>query len=411
MTKLLSVQVFKIWNCSTKFICTVHLHVHVVAVLQLSKNSNLPFKQSNLNIYISDQLYSCLLLDHTLAAPPPPDEFSDLPPPPPELLTEEPTPTNTPVHFASQLSEDFSRMHTTQIADDNRSTHSSGSSSSVSNSTPRNSITSNSSSHGTPASGTPIHGTPTRQPFERCSGIRNSLRKGQQPTPPKLVAPPKVPEKAQRPPVMPPTQPPLPPVSMHQHPMNSQQVLPQQVPPQQIYGHYGSQCRQPPAAASSLSVRAPSQQQQSQQRQAGGSGGGHFLAELNHLYAKQGRAQQNSSESDSDVDELPPPPPELLAPENNHCVENTYDVPYNQRTINNTNHAVYSVPPPPLEYNPYGDRLCYDNGVYGQPKPVCQTENYSMSRVFASQTGTIKRAPPPPKRNDSVTTLRNGDVR
>lgn len=306
------------------------------------------------------------------------------------------------MHFASQLSEDFSRMHTTQIADDNRSTHSSGSSS-VSNSTPRNSITSNSSSHSTPAHGTPVHGTPTRQPFERCSGIRNSLRKGQQPTPPKLVAPPKVPEKAQRPSVMH-HQPPLPPAPMQQPQLQSAY---QQLPPQQIYGHYGSQCRQPPMAASSLSVSAPSQQLQ--HRQPGS--GGHFLSELNHLYAAKGRGPQNSSESDSDVDELPPPPPELLAPENNLCGDNTYDVPYNQRAMNNASNSVYSVPPPPLEYNPYGDRLGYDNGVYGQPKPVNHNENYSMSRVFASQTGTIKRAPPPPKRNNSINTLRNGDVR
>lgn len=339
-----------------------------------------------------------------MAPPPPPDEFSDLPPPPPELLTEEPTPTNTPVHFASQLSEDFSRMHTAQsMSDDNASTHSS-SSSSVSNSTPRNSITSNHSSHGTPAHGTssysiPQNGTPARQPFERCSaGIRNSLRKGQLPTPPKPVAPPKVPEKTHRPPTQNQQTVQHAAVSMQQ-----QQPLSHQLPPQQIYGHYGSQCRQPSTAASSLSVNAPSQSKQTSQ-------GGHFLSELNHLYAQKGRVP--SSESDSDVDDLPPPPPELLAPDTNTCNDNTYDVPYNQRHVNGFSNSLYSVPPPPLEYNPYGERrTAYDNGVYGQPQPVNPNENYSMSRVFASQTGTIKRAPPPPKRNNSISTLRNGDVR
>lgn len=331
-------------------------------------------------------------------APPPPDEFSDLPPPPPELLAEEPTPTNTPVHFsASQLCEDFSRMHTTLISDDSRSTHSSSSCSSISNSTPRNSITSNTSSQGAPTA----HSTPSRHPFERCSGIRNSLRKGQQPTPPKLVAPPKVPEKTHRPSIQQQQQQQQPPPAptMQQHVMN------QSLPPQQVYGHYGSQCQQPPTTASSLLVGAPSQHSPQ-------AGGGHFLVELNHLYAKKGRGPLASSESDSDVDELPPPPPELLAPEANHCYDDdAYDVPYNQREVNSVNSSIYSVPPPPLEYNPYGDRRAYDNGVYGQPKCGNPNEGYSMSRVFASQTGTIKRAPPPPKRNNSISALRNGDVR
>lgn len=257
---------------------------------------------------------------------------------------------------------------------------SSSSSCSLSNVTPRNSV-----------------GTPTRN-LERCSGIRNSLRKGTLPTPPKLVAPPKVPEKTVQCRAAPAPQAFAPIQTMH---------APLQSSPHR-YGHYGSQCHQPPVGASSLSMAPPSAAQQSN---------GHFLAELNNLYGHKGKPPPRiaSSESDSDVDELPPPPPELLSPEFSDCGENAYDVPFNQMPNGACGESVYSVPPPPLAYNPYADRRVYDsNPAYplNVNSTVPSQEPYSMSRVFASQTGTIKRAPPPPKRNNSISTMhRNGNVR
>ncbi|XP_067942193.1 amyloid beta A4 precursor protein-binding family B member 1-interacting protein-like isoform X1 [Watersipora subatra] len=310
--------------------------------------------------------------------PPPPDEFCDLPLPPPELLAEDPTPTNTPVHFA-QINEDFNamRMQRCGSEDGECSSKSSNSSSSISNVTPRNSL-----------------GTPTNN-FERCSGIRSSLHR--KPSTPKLVAPPKIPEKTT-------TQ------MSPAHSMHSQS----QVQPHR-YGHYSSQCHPPPVQASSLSVSIPSTDHQSK---------GSFLSELNSLYAQNGRPLPlASSESDSDVDELPPPPPELLSPQLNGGTQ--YDASYSQIE------PVYSVPPPPLDYNPYADRRFYEGNhtnthLHGPTSSQqegnhtnthlhgptsSQQESYSMSRVFASQTGTIKRAPQPPKRNNSISTMRNGNVR
>ena len=323
-------------------------------------------------------VYICYLCFVDGAVPPPPDEFSDLPLPPPELLAEDPTPTNTPVHFA-QMTEDFSAMHVQYCGseDGDASSRSSNSSCSVSNVTPRNSV-----------------GTPTKN-FDRCSGIRNSLRKVQTATAPKLVAPPRIPEK-----------------TITQTPSSVQTMHVQSNQPQaHRYGHYGSHCQQPPASASSLSVAVhsttPSQSN------------GHFLAELNNLYGHKGQPPPPiaSSESDSDVDELPPPPPELLSPELNGCSDGAYGVPYNQTANGLDTEVVYSVPPPPLAYNPYGDRMAFNNNP-PYPQNVNSSnssgsqEPYSMSRVFASQTGTIKRAPQPPKRNNSISTIqRNGSVR
>lgn len=289
--------------------------------------------------------------------PPPPEEFSDLPPPPPELLTEEPTPTNTPVHFA-QPSDQFQRINSLDDSSSMCSAHS-DSTSSVSSTTPRNSVTN----------------TTTKPNFERCSGIRNSLRKGQLPTPPKQIHPPKVPEKKVRP--------------LPAQPLSSVS--------NSHYGHYNKQFTQPPVSASSLAVStAPNN---------GPKSAGHFISELRNIYAKQSTVNTASTESDSDLDELPPPPPELLS--DSADLENPYDVPYNR--VNAVYNETYSVPPPPLEYNPYAERQTAYNGhappkqLYRpQPSQPKQQQEYSMSRVFASQTGTIKRAPPPPKRNHNT---------
>lgn len=305
----------------------------------------------------SHQFYS--ILDGAMP-PPPPDEFSDLPPPPPELLGEEATPTNTPVHFASHMSDEFRLIQSNSVDDSSSiaSTRSGSSSSSLSHSTPRNSINSNN--------------TPSKPSFERCSSIRNSLRKGQSPTPPKLVQPPKIPHKS-----LPPTPAQKPAMPAHSH------------------GHYSSQFAHPLPQAASLSL-APGHSQ---------NNSGHFMAELKNIYAKKN--PEATVESDSDVDDLPPPPPELLSPEAQN--ENPYDIPFNRQQSNVSGNSyyndTYSVPPPPLEYNPYGDRaMC--NGTLNRQNPQ---QEYSMSRVFASQTGTIKRAPPPPKR--SVSTTLTGDQR
>lgn len=253
------------------------------------------------------------------------------------------------------MSEDFSRMNTGS---------STRSSSSSSLSTPRNSISSN--------------GKPS---FERHSSIRNSLRKGQAPTPPKQVQPPTIPTKQ----------------TVNNSLPAPTPTQPETMPPEtesQFNGHYGHACVQHSATASSLSIAPPTSKKPN------------FLSELNNIYAKKGITPGqlgNSSESDSDVDELPPPPPELLA-EGEY--ENPYDVPSSLGGYSN------GVPAAPLQYNPYSDRTT----LYGQPNnynsvhassppvhtsPARSAEQYSMSRVFASQTGTIKRAPPPPpKRTD-----------
>lgn len=357
----------------------------------------------HLYLYILTILTDLITAAESRTTPAPPDEFSDLPPPPPELLREEPTPTNTPVHFA-QMNDDFGAMHVeyrggcggsssggTCSEDDNISVRSSSNASSISSITPRNSLSSNG-----PSSSTPNR----QQSFERCSGIRNSLRKGQLPTPPKLVAPPKIPMKLQGAPV-PPTAPVTAPPPMHSHPAAQHQQ----------YGHYGSQCYQrATSTAGSLTLPPPP----SPATLSNSPNKGHFLAELNHLYASKNTngfpPAPNSSESDSDMDELPPPPPELLS-QYNQCNESAYDVPapYAQRAVGGVSNAIYSVPPPPLEYNPYGERRGYDSGATGYtqppPPPPPSHEPYCMSRVFASQTGTIKRAPQPPKRNNSVSTM------